>query len=96
MSEATSVHDATEKAARLKAQAEKKLEKKMTEQSDLEKTHIANAKRLKEEYERRVHMGQKAYEKEKLKIDEEVEQEKTKLEKPRKKRKQWYPKQREP
>ena len=80
VSVAQAVRDATEKAARMKAQAERKLEKVVTLRSDLDKTHVANAKKLKEEYEKRLEMAQKAYEKEKLKVDEEVVQVKKNLE----------------
>ena len=61
------------------AQAEQKLEKKLTEQSDLEKTHAASVKSLKEDGEMRSQAIQKEYVKEKRKREEEVEQEKVKL-----------------
>ena len=84
MSVAKSLTDAMEKAGRHTAQAERRLEKVMSVQSDLEKKHVAHAKKLKEEYDMHVQVAQSSYEKEKLRIDEEVEQEKLNLEKTKK------------
>ena len=74
-----SLQDATSRAARLIAQAEQKLAKKLKDQSDLEETHDASLKSLKEVYETRTKAIQEEYVKEKKKREEEVEQEKVKV-----------------
>ena len=61
VSVAKSVQDATEKAARMRSQAEAKVVEKVTEQDNLEKTHAATTKKLKEEYEKRLQLEQQAY-----------------------------------
>ena len=84
MSVAKSVQDATEKAARMRSQAEAKVEKKVTEQGNLERSHAASTKKLREEYDKRIQLEQQAYEIAKKKIGEEVDQEKAKREETRK------------
>ena len=79
-----SLQDAKGKAARITAQAEKRLEKKEAELSDMEKANAAAVKQMKEDYERRVQLVQKQFEKDKKKLEEEVGQEKVKLEETKK------------
>ena len=80
MSVAKSLTDVKEKAARQVSQAEQKLEKVTSVKTDLEKKQIAHQKRMKEEYEEKVRVSQEAYDKEKLRLEEEERQEKLKLE----------------
>ena len=80
MSVSKSLNDAMEKAARQVAQAEQKLEKVISVKTDLEKKQIAQKKSLKEEYEEKARVSQLAYDKEKLRLDEEERQERLKLE----------------
>ena len=74
-----SLQDTKAQAIRIEAQAEVKLEKKETELRDTEKANVAALKQMKEDYENKVLMVQKQFEKDKKKLEEEVEQEKVKV-----------------
>ena len=80
MSVAKSLTDVIENGARQVSQAETRLAKSISVQSDLEKKHNAHAQKLKEEHNMKIQVAQASYDKEKLRLDEEVKQERVKLE----------------